>query len=233
MNLIRSRRKLARPGMTALRPRIDNESVLRLLVAIELTDEWRLSLARYMERMRSAISREQQLKSLRLHWIKPEALHINLKFLGEVPAFELPRLVAIINRVVTRPLDLPLGLTGAGCATERGEPQIVWASISEGESDSSRLSALSEELQAALAGAGIARDRRPFAPHFTLARLPLNASMAQRDMLAELISDIPTPSVSPLVVRRLSLLSSYLGLEDTWYQRLETFPSPSSDWQPV
>src|SRR3990172_3077032 len=87
---------------------------LRLFVACELSDEVRDALAAVQDQLRSA-------GAGRLRWVRPEGIHVTLKFLGEVEANRVDAIRAAL-RPAGEPFSIrlrPAGLGGFPSAAPR------------------------------------------------------------------------------------------------------------------
>lgn len=138
---------------------------LRLFLAVTLPDAVREQLARAQERLRAA--------EADVSWVKPENIHLTLKFLGETEAKRLSRIQPALQGV--GPQVPAFWLTLAGVGTFGGRvPRVVWAGTAEG---AEALTQLAGRVEDALGRVGIAKERRTFSPHATLGRVrsPRNA----------------------------------------------------------
>lgn len=102
-------------------------------------------------------------------FVREDAVHLTIRFLGEVPP---ARLQALDEgwRVAARgtgPLALTLG--GAGVFPHERRPRVLWFGLTD-RTPHGGLALLAERVERAATEAGFAPDRRPFAPHVTLAR---------------------------------------------------------------
>lgn len=98
-----------------------------------------------------------------LRWLRQDAWHLTLTFLGAVEVRLSVDLEARLGRAAGRAAPMSLRLTGAG----RFGRHVLWAGI-EGERE--QLRRLAAATDAAARRAGIDVDVRPYRPHLTLAR---------------------------------------------------------------
>ena len=82
------------------------EPTFRLFIALQLPDAWKDALARLQDEMRAALH-ERFGDSVRPRWVRPEGIHLTLKFLGATPASGL---------------RLYIMLGSALCETRGGQP---------------------------------------------------------------------------------------------------------------
>ena len=99
--------------------------------------------------------------------VRPENYHLTLKFLGGVDEQVARNLSGGMGamRGDRGPLDCELARLGAFPDMRR--PAVLWAGIRAPES----LGALFDEIEKLAEGNGFPRERRPFRPHLTLARV--------------------------------------------------------------
>lgn len=189
---------------------------IRLFVACELTDEVRDALARVQGDLR-------RLGADRLRWVRPEGIHVTLKFLGGV---EASRVEAISDALASaiEPFELrvrPASVGGFGGARLR----VVWVGL-EGDIDS--LAVLADRVEAALEPLGFPRERRPFAAHLTLARVLDEAPAHERKQLAALVERYEPPRLPSMTLTEVSLMQSRLQPGGSVYTRLASFPGTSA-----
>jgi 2'-5' RNA ligase len=101
-------------------------------------------------------------------WVKKENLHFTLKFLGEMGEDGLGRVGEAARRAAAavRAFDAALGECGA--FPHGTGAKVLWIGLARGTEP---FIALEEQLEAALAGGGWARDPRGFTPHLTIGRI--------------------------------------------------------------
>ncbi|MGA0602547.1 RNA 2',3'-cyclic phosphodiesterase [Caulobacter sp. KR2-114] len=98
-------------------------------------------------------------------WRPLDALHITLRFAGDVPenvAEDLDSELAVIGG---RPIDLTL--SGVGAFGEGVDIHAIWAGVE----DNAELRHLAARCETACRRAGLAADTRAYKPHVTLAYL--------------------------------------------------------------
>jgi RNA 2',3'-cyclic 3'-phosphodiesterase len=135
---------------------------VRLFVALEIPSEVRNLLAAWIKNL-SAVQPSSAQKNVR--WVRPENLHVTLKFIGEIPVDKLDSIQGELNAVGSDHL-VELRFRGVGFFPSERRPRVLWV----GMEASPNLASLAGEIEQRLEKLGIERERRPFTPHLTLAR---------------------------------------------------------------
>jgi 2'-5' RNA ligase len=99
-----------------------------------------------------------------MNFVDPALIHITVKFLGEVDEKDLSKICASLGSVSFEKFPVTVGTV---TVNNPKRPFTVWCAIS----DNGRGKELFRNVEAALEPLGIARERRGFTPHATLARI--------------------------------------------------------------
>ena len=143
---------------------------VRLFVACEVPDDARETIGEIIETLKGR-------SGSAVRWIRPEGVHVTLKFLGEVPVRQLPAIKLGIQEAVVGHSPFELEFSNIGTFGGREGLRIMWVGIA---GDVLRLEALVRAVNAALAVVGFEPERRPFRPHLTLGRVRDEISTRQR-----------------------------------------------------
>ena len=163
----------------------------RTFVAIELPRGLRAKVIEHIEQLR------RELPDARASWSLERNFHLTLKFLGNVPVSEIPKLSDAIARAIADVKPFKLTVAGCGVFPPKGRPNVLWigvgsagilpadrghlarAALSE-DADTrnpalpigtSHLAALYSAIEDQCSNAGFPREPRAFHPHLTIARL--------------------------------------------------------------
>jgi 2'-5' RNA ligase len=156
------------------------------------------------------------LERARLAWVAPAALHLTLRFLGDLD----DATVAAVRGGLAAPLATPaftVRWEGLGRFPQGGAPRVVWLGCSEGVEG---WHALHREIATRLATA-VAGDRDRFHPHLTIARV--KAPGPRRLPWGEALSACAPPAVA-VRVDRVTLVQSRLSPAGSTYTALSETP---------
>lgn len=135
---------------------------MRLFYAVALPEALRHSLTQTQEVWR------QRVGERGARWTDPENFHVTLKFLGDVPETRLPVLREAGQQAAAQVGPFTLSVGAVGVFPDARRPQVLWAGLGAGVP---HLARLAECLDSGLEPQGIAREKRAFHPHITLARV--------------------------------------------------------------
>jgi 2'-5' RNA ligase len=135
---------------------------VRLFVALEIPSAVRDYLAALIGELRAADTSTSKSKA---RWVRPENLHVTLKFIGHVEAGRLDAIRAELAEVRSGS-HVELRFRGLGFFPNDKRPRVFWVGIDA----SPNLAPLAAEIDARMGKLGIPRETRAFTPHLTLAR---------------------------------------------------------------
>ena len=185
---------------------------IRAFVAIEIGGEAKRALADAIAALRS-----DHIAALRP--VRPEGVHLTLKFLGDIAPEVAPRIGDALAGVAARyaPFRLALGGTGFFPAGNAGRARALWVGV-DGEVDALR--ELQDDVDGALAALGFARERQAFRPHLTLARLHNRASASDRRRAVAALGNYRLPQDVGIRADGVSLMRSELLPGGARYSRM-------------
>jgi 2'-5' RNA ligase len=130
---------------------------VRLFIAIAIPDDIRSALAAFVNQLRPSAPYAK--------WVRPENLHVTLKFLGHTDASNLGNVKAGLQRI-RNAQPVSLEFRGLGFFPNEKRPRVFWT----GMEFSSNLPGLATNIDHAMHELGFPLEDRPFTPHLTLAR---------------------------------------------------------------
>ena len=180
---------------------------MRLFVALELTPEVHAAVRAVVERLRGT--------DADVRWVRPDGMHLTLKFIGEVRPEKLePIRKALAD--VTSESAVQLRFHGLGYFPNPRRPRVIWIGVEA----SANLAPLAAQLEAGLVPLGIEAENRSYVPHLTLGRFRSEERLAR---LQEEIATLPSTEFGSFETRALALFQSKLSPHGAEYTRLEEF----------
>lgn len=186
---------------------------VRLFVACEVPDDVKGGISSVINQLTN-----ESVNDVR--FIRPDGVHITLKFLGEVPVKKLPAVKLAIQEAVVGHQPFELELSNIGTFGGREGLRIMWVGVA---GDVLRLEGLVRSVNAALKVVGFDPERRPFRPHLTLGRVRDDVGTRRR---AEIEVAVGKTKVPPVAWRtsHVSLMRSRITTQGAFYDLLATFP---------
>ena len=157
-----------------------SEDKVRCFIAVELSAEAKAEV----QRLTKAVS-ELEIRGVRA--VRPEGVHVTLRFLGDIESDAVPRAIAAIRASASQSRPFDLSLAEVGAFPNNRSARVLWAGAS---GDTDDLEELHERVESELAAVGFRRDRRRFNPHITLARLRERVSGSDRRRVVEKVSTV-------------------------------------------
>lgn len=154
---------------------------MRLFLAVDVDEPTRRTVAAW----RNRIVAGQGSAAKALRWVRPEQLHITLRFLGD--AVDLTRL----TETLATPLSVApfsLAWSAPGWLPPGGRPRVLCVGVGEGTQS---LLAASAAVAERLETIGVAPEPRPFTPHLTLARVRDGVAPSLIGQLQRIVADVP------------------------------------------
>ena len=188
---------------------------LRLFVAIELPDEVRRNLKRTIKTLKAAGADRG------LRWVRPEGIHVTLKFLGSTNEDDLAGITSGLREAAAlhAPFDLRSGELGSFGG--RRNLRVIWVGVG---GDTEALGSLAADVERAMAKAGFSAEARPYAAHLTLARVREDTPPAEREVLHRIVTEQAVAMGPVFHVSECALMESTLQRGGAVYRALATFP---------
>lgn len=198
---------------------------MRLFVALDIDNSVRERLQTFVAGARGFAPEAR--------WVRPESLHVTLKFIGEKPVAVVEEIKRALGNVVVCPFEM--AFRGYGFFPTPKAPRVFWVGIQAG-ADLPHLASLVDEATAPL---GIPREDHSFSPHLTLARRG-GGSGAPRwhkgdspnqgfQRLNQKLAAMPAPEFGTMTAREFFLYESQLSRDGSRYRKLERFALRQSE----
>lgn len=183
------------------------ERTIRAFLALDPPEEILLEIGRIQDRLRKLIRGD-------LRWVRPEGIHLTLKFFGDVPENAVADISAVAGPAAAAVGPFELAIGGAGVFPDPGRPRVVWLGMN---GEVARLVTFQQALERALGETGFPPEERPFRPHLTLGRVKSPKGLAG---LTEALEKEKTVTTGSFTASGISLFQSDLTPRGAVYTRL-------------
>ena len=180
---------------------------MRLFVALDIPDAVRRALRELIARLRPECTGAR--------WVRPEGMHVTLKFLGETDEAKLDSIRAALSSIHSGQA-VESDFRGVGFFPNEFHPRVVWCGIEA----SSNLSQLAAGVDRALQTLGFPAESPPFTPHLTLARFNSHKGL---DTLVRAANNLKSYDFGSQRACEFHLYQSVLKPSGAEYNRLATF----------
>jgi 2'-5' RNA ligase len=193
---------------------------MRLFIALDLDDAIRARIRVFMDGVRNFAPDAR--------WVRPESLHVTLKFVGEKPAESVEQIKTALSAIQSAPISI--AFQGYGFFPTSKSPRVFWIGMQAGP----ELAQLASSIDDATAAVGIPKEEHPFTPHLTLARGGRGSGAPHRQKgdapnrnfqrLQEKLAALPAPEFGTMAAHEFFLFESELGRGGSRYKKLAGFP---------
>ena len=185
--------------------------MIRAHLSIDPPDEVIREIGAVQGRLRKLIEGD-------IRWVRPEGIHLTLKFFGDIFAADVANITAAAEKAVEKEEPFSLLIGGAGVFPDPRRPRVLWLGMN---GDVERLLAFQKGLDQSLHEIGFPREERPFRPHLTLGRIKTPRGLIG---LARALEKGEEYTAGRFVASGLSLLQSELTPRGAMYKQLKWFP---------
>src|SRR4030066_1134835 len=133
---------------------------MRTFIAIELPQE----LTSKIDQLQAVLRKT----GADVSWVKPQNVHITLKFLGEVKEEKIEEVYQATELSVKGIRKFQVNLQGLGGFPNMKRPRAIWIGVEKGKEI---LAELYPKVEEEFYKIGFAKENRSFAPHLTIGRV--------------------------------------------------------------
>jgi 2'-5' RNA ligase len=201
---------------------------MRIFVALDIDEAIRQKFSVFQAGLRG-FARDAR-------WVRPDSLHVTLKFIGERTLEEVVRTKQALSSV--RAQEVAMSFRGFGFFPTPKAARVFWMGI---ESDQ-RLPDLAKAVDDAAATSGIPKEEHAFTPHLTLARGGRGSGNPRREAhdshnsdfrkLQEKLSVISPREFGTMAAREFFLYESQLSRSGPHYTKLASFALAPAEHHP-
>ena len=127
-----------------------------------------LDLPPGVHRALAGLQQEWQRTAAMVSWIKPESIHLTLKFLGNIANEQVTEIQALLLKVAATASPLRLQPLGCGAFPSIKQARVVWVGL---QGAIEELLKLQKSIEDALVPLGFEPEDRPYRAHLTLGRV--------------------------------------------------------------
>jgi len=152
-----------------------------------------------------------------VNWVRPEQMHLTLKFLGDVPDTQTPAICRVVAQVARQFEPFEIVFRGVGAFPSLEHPKVLWIGVQEGGQELKLLqAALDEALKNQL---GYPREVRPFQPHLTVGRVKREMPTGQAQ-LARILAEQAEFDADLTVIDEVVTFASFLSRQGPTHEPL-------------
>ena len=137
-----------------------NAKPIRTFIAVKLPDD----VIEGLREVQKSLKRE----GLDIKWVRPENIHLTLKFLGDIQASAAEGVGSALKAAAAEFPPLTLSAAGLGAFPSVKRPRVLWAGVG---GDREVLARLHARIEQALYELGIEKENKTFKGHLTLGRI--------------------------------------------------------------
>jgi len=190
---------------------------MRVFVGLDIDESIRERIERFMEGVRGFAPDGR--------WVRPESLHVTLKFIGEKSPAAVGHIQQTLSAVGAAPFDVTF--RGYGFFPNAKAARVFWIGISA----DSKLAALASQVDQATFATGVPKEEHVYSPHLTLARAGTGAPTGQKgdspnrrfQRLQEKLSALPEPVFGTMTACDFFLYESKLDRGGAVYTKVARF----------
>ncbi|MDQ5984595.1 MAG: RNA 2',3'-cyclic phosphodiesterase [Syntrophus sp. SKADARSKE-3] len=183
---------------------------IRAFLAIEAPIAIREEMGRIQNRLKKTVQGM-------IRWTGPTAMHLTLKFFGDISGEDIDAISAIIKNESAGLAPLQLTIKSIGVFPNPRKPRVIWLGT---RGDTEQLVMLQRKLERGFGGLGFPEENRPFRAHWTLARIKSPQGLTGLDQAIETGRDL---TAGTFQADTLILFKSDLRSQGPIYTRLAEY----------
>ena len=191
---------------------------MRVFIALDIDDVIREHLQLFLDGVRGFAPDAR--------WVRPESMHVTLKFIGEKSAESVEEIKHALARIQGGAIEI--SFRGHGFFPTSKAARVFWVGIEAG----AQFAALAKSVDEAMAALGVPKEEHIFSPHLTLARRGGSGAPRWRkgdapnqsfQRLQEKLAAMSAPDFGTMTAREFFLYESQLGRGGSRYTKIARF----------
>ena len=161
--------------------------------------------------------RRQLAHEKRINWVKPEHIHLTLKFIGNTPNEDIPKIIDGVGEMLRSHKSFTMDFNRTGIFGSRYAPRVLWLGMQKTPQE---LYDLEEDTLSTFDKLGYLRDRQNFVPHITLGRIK---ELCEKQYFQKVVAATEQKSYIKQDVNEIILFQSILRPEGAFYKEIKKF----------
>jgi 2'-5' RNA ligase len=161
--------------------------------------------------------RRQLAHEKRINWVKPEHIHLTLKFIGNTPNEDIPKIIDGVGEMLQSHKSFTMDFNRTGIFGSRYAPRVLWLGM---QNTPQELYDLEEDTLSTFDKLGYLRDRQNFVPHITLGRIK---ELCEKQYFQKIVAATEQKSYIKQDVNEIILFQSILRPEGAFYKEIKKF----------
>ena len=153
----------------------------------------------------------------KINWVKPNHIHLTLKFIGNTPDDDIPKIIEEVGEMLKRHKSFTMDFNRTGIFGSRYAPRVLWLGM---QNTPQELIDLEEDTLTTFDNLGYLRDRQNFVPHITLGRIK---ELCEKQYFQKIVSGIEQKTYIKQEVNEIILYQSFLRPEGAMYREIKKF----------
>ena len=161
--------------------------------------------------------RRQLAHEKRINWVKSEHIHLTLKFIGNTPNEDIPKIIDGVGEMLQNHKSFTMDFNRTGIFGSRYAPRVLWLGM---QNTPQELYDLEEDTLSTFDKLGYLRDRQNFVPHITLGRIK---ELCEKQYFQKVVAATEQKSYIKQEVNEIILFQSILRPEGAYYKEIKNF----------
>ena len=153
-----------------------------------------------------------------INWCKPDQIHLTLKFVGDTPDQDIPKIIEACQKVAQRHQPFAMDFNRTGFFGSNHSPRVLWLGMKD---EPKALYELEEDVLNAFDSLGYLRDRQNFVPHLTVCRIK---QLVDKPFFQQICLGIEQKTYLHADVKEIVYLQSFLQPTGAFYKTLRRIP---------
>ena len=167
-----------------------------------------------VERLQHNLEHERR----NINWCKTNQIHLTLKFIGDTPDQDIPKIIDACQQVAKRHQPFAMDFNRTGIFGSNHSPRVLWLGMKD---EPKALYELEEDILTAFDQIGYLRDRQNFVPHLTVCRIK---TLVDKPFFQQVYQGIEQKTYLQANVNEIVYFQSFLQPTGAFYKTLKRIP---------